>query len=121
MLAGRLLHQGLRSGGKIYALHEPEVDCISTAKARKRYESGTKVNLTTTIDKGFVGGMRALPGNSYDGQTLSEALERVEILTGQTPELAVVDRGYRSHGVSKTKVLISGTRRGMTPKLPDRP
>lgn len=117
VLVGRLLHQGPKSRGKIYALHEPEVDCISKGKARKRYEFGTKVSLATTIDEGFVVGMRALPGNPYDGHTLPEALEQVAILTGQTPDLAVVDRGYRGHGVLTTKVLISGTRRGLTPKL----
>jgi hypothetical protein len=41
----------------------------------------------------------------------------VEILTDQRPDLAVVDRGYRGHGEDKTRVLISGTRRGLTPKL----
>ncbi|WP_269436670.1 IS5 family transposase [Paracoccus liaowanqingii] len=117
VLVGRLLHQTPKSRGKIYALHEPEVDCISKGKARKRYEFGTKVSLATTIDEGFVVGMRALPGNPYDGHTLPEALEQVAILTGRTPELAVVDRGYRGHGVSETKVLISGTRRGLTQKL----
>ncbi len=117
VLVGRLLHQGPKSRGKIYALHEPEVDCISKGKARKRYEFGTKVSLATTIDEGFVVGMRALPGNPYDGHTLPEALEQVAILTGQTPALAVVDRGYRGHGVSTTQVLISGTRRGLTPTL----
>lgn len=117
VLVGRLLHQTPKSRGKIYALHEPEVDCISKGKARKRYEFGTKVSLATTIDEGFVVGMRALPGNPYDGHTLPEALEQVAILTGKTPDLAVVDRGYRGHGVSETKVLISGTRRGLTPKL----
>jgi IS5 family transposase len=61
--------------------------------------------------------MRALPGNPYDGHTLPEALEQVEILTGQTPALAVVDRGYRGHGVTHTQVLISGMRRGLTPTL----
>jgi IS5 family transposase len=61
--------------------------------------------------------MRAMAGNPYDGHTLPEALEQVEILTGQTPTLAVVDRGYRGHGVSQTQVLISGTRRGLTPAL----
>ena len=61
--------------------------------------------------------MGSLPGNPYDGHTLAEALEQVTILTGQTPDLAVVDRGYRGLGVSGTKVLISGTRRGLTPKL----
>jgi len=117
VLVGRLLHQGPKSRGKIYALHEPDVDCISKGKARKRYEFGSKVSLATTIDEGFVVGMRSLPGNPYDGHTLAEALEQVEILTGQMPALAVVDRGYRGHGVSRTKVLISGTRRGLTPKL----
>lgn len=117
VLVGRLLHQTPKSRGKIYALHEPEVDCISKGKARKRYEFGTKVSLATTIDEGFVVGMRALPGNPYDGHTLPEALEQVAILTGRTPELAVVDRGYRGHGVSETRVLISGTRRGLTQKL----
>ena len=34
-----------------------------------------------------------------------------------TPDLAVVDRGYRGHGVEDTRVLISGTRHGLTPKL----
>jgi transposase, IS5 family len=82
-----------------------------------RYEFGTKVSIATTIDQGFVVGMRALPGNPYDGHTLAEALEQVEILTDQRPELAVVDRGHRGHGVEATRVLISGTRRGLTPKL----
>ena len=117
VLVGRLLHQEPKSKGKIYALHEPAVDCISKGKARKRYEFGTKVSLATTIDEGFVVGMRSLPGNPYDGHTLPEALEQVEILTGQMPALAVVDRGYRGHGVAHTKVLISGTRRGLTPTL----
>ncbi|QDA37006.1 IS5 family transposase (plasmid) [Paracoccus liaowanqingii] len=117
VLVGRLLHQTPKSRGKIYALHEPEVDCISKGKARKRYEFGTKVSLATTIDEGFVVGMRALPGNPYDGHTLPEALEQVAILTGRTPDLAVVDRGYRGHGMLETKVLISGTRRGLSPRL----
>lgn len=93
------------------------MDCISKGKARVRYEFGTKVSITTTIDEGFVVGMRALPGNPCDGHTLAEALEQVRILTDQTPTLAVVDRGYRGHGVDTTRVLISGTRRGLTPLL----
>ncbi len=117
VLVSRLLHQPIKGGGKIYALHEPDVDCISKGKARVRYEFGTKVSIATTIDEGFVVGMRALPGNPYDGHTLVEALEQVEILTDQRPELAVVDRGYRGHGVETTRVLISGSKRGLTPAL----
>ena len=61
--------------------------------------------------------MRIFAGNPYDGHTLGHALEQVEILTNHRPDLAVVDRGYRGHGVDKTRVLISGSRRGLTPKL----
>ena len=33
---------------KLYALHEPEVDCLSKAKAHKRYEFGVKVGIVCT-------------------------------------------------------------------------
>ena len=117
VLVSRLLRQEPKSASKIYSLHEPEVDCISKGKARVRYEFGTKVSVATTLNGGFVVGMRALPGNPYDGHTLAEALEQVEILTDQRPRLAVVDRGYRGHGVEGTQVLISGSRRGLNPAL----
>ncbi|MBC7140283.1 MAG: IS5 family transposase [Defluviimonas sp.] len=116
-LVSQLLHQQPKGGDKIYALHEPDVDCISKGKARVRYEFGCKVSVTTTLDEGFVIGMRSFPGNPYDGHTLKEALEQVEILTDRRPDLAVVDRGYRGHGEERTRVLISGTRRGLSPKL----
>lgn len=116
-LVSQLLHQQPKGADKIYALHEPEVDCISKGKARVRYEFGCKVSVATTLDEGFVVGMRSFPGNPYDGHTLRPALEQVEVLTDQRPELAVVDRGYRGHGEARTRVLISGTRRGLTPKL----
>lgn len=117
VVVSRLLHQAPRGGGKIFALHEPDVDCISKGKAWIRDEFGTKVSIATTIDEGFVVGMRALPGNPYDGHTLAEAFEQVEILKDQRPELAVVDRGYRGHGVETTQGLIAGTKRGLTPAL----
>ncbi|TNC69872.1 IS5 family transposase, partial [Rubellimicrobium roseum] len=117
VLVSRLLHQTPKSSGKIYSLHEPEVDCISKGKARVRYEFGCKVSVATTLQGGFVVGMRSLPGNPYDGHTLVEALEQVAILTDCRPHLAVVDRGTRGHGIEGTQVLISGTRRGLTPAL----
>jgi IS5 family transposase len=113
-LVNRLLAQKPKDKGKLYSLHEPAVDCISKGKAHKRYEFGTKVSIATTNRGGFVDGMRAQPGNPYDGHTLSEALEQVEILTDQRPEMAFVDRGYRGHGVENVKVFISGARRGVT-------
>ncbi len=117
VLVSRLLHQTPKSRDKLYALHEPDVDCISKDKARVRYEFGTKVSVATTVDEGFIVGMRTMPGNPYDGHTLAEALEQVEILTDTRPDLAVVDRRYRGHGVERTQVLISGQRRGLTPTL----
>jgi transposase, IS5 family len=116
-LAERLLRQKPKDQRKLYALHEPEVDCISKGKARVRYEFGSKVSVATTHKEGFVVGMRAMPGNPYDGHTLREALEQVEILTGTRTTRAFVDRGYRGHGVETTEVFISGQRRGMTPAL----
>ena len=68
-------------------------DCISRGKARVRGEFGCKVSVTATLDKGFVVGMRSFPCNPYDGHTVRPALEQVEILTDQRPDLAVVDRG----------------------------
>jgi len=116
-LVTRLLRQMPKSAGKLYALHEPEVDCISKGKARIRYEFGTKVSIATTLAGGFVVGMRSMPGNPYDGHTLADTLQQVETLTGSCPSLAVVDRGYRGHGAHGTMVLVSGTRRGLTPRL----
>ena len=116
-LALRLLRQKPKDKRKLYALHEPEVDCISKGKARVRYEFGCKVSVTTTHREGFVVGMRAMAGNPCDGHTLREALEQVEILTETSPRRAFVDRGYRGHGVETTDVFISGQRRGMTSAL----
>jgi IS5 family transposase len=115
-LVSQLLHQQPKGADKIYALHEPEVDCISKGKARVRYEFGCKVSVATTLDEGFVVGMRSFAGNPFDGHTLKESLEQVAILTDQRPDLAVVDRGYRGHDEGETRVLISGTRRGLTAK-----
>ena len=86
-LVSRLLHQQPKGRDKIYALHEPEVGCISKGKARVRYAFGCKVSLTTTLDEGFVVGKRSLPGNPCDGHTLGPALKQVEILTDQRPDL----------------------------------
>jgi transposase, IS5 family len=117
VLTGRLLDQKPKDKHKIYSLHEPEVDCISKGKARVRYEFGTKVSIAATINEGFIVGTRSMPGNPYDGHTLADALDQVEVLTDIRPALAVVDRGYRGHSVTRTRVLISGMRKGITPML----
>ena len=59
-----------------------------------------------------------MPGNPYDGHTLQQALEQVEILTDTVPSLVLADRGYR--GVTPTnpatRLILSHTRR-LPPEL----
>ncbi len=98
-LVARLLRQKPRDKRKLYALHEPDVDCISKGKAHKRYEFGCKVSVATTHREGFVVGTRPIPGNPCDGHTLHEAVEQVEILADARPRRVFVDRGYRGHGI----------------------
>lgn len=71
-LVSQLLHQQPKGADKIYALHEPEFDCISKGKARVRYEFGCKVSITATLDEGFIVGMRSFPGNSRSSPILDE-------------------------------------------------
>jgi len=112
-LSNRILAQTRTSKGKVYSLHAPEVECIAKGKAHRPYEFGVKTSLATTHKEGFVVGIRACPGNPYDGHTLAEQLNQVERLTGKVPRLTFVDKGYKGHGVAETRsrVLISGTRR----------
>jgi IS5 family transposase len=112
-LAKRLLAQQKQDKNKLYSLHAPEVECISKGKAHKRYEFGVKASIATTNKSNFVVGGMALPGNPYDGHTLTKALEQVRRMTGSVIEEAFVDRGYRGHAETRTTVYIAGQRRGI--------
>lgn len=114
----RLLTQKPRDRNKLYSLHAPEVECISKGKSRQPYEFGVKVSVATTHREGLVIGMRSMPGNPYDGHTLYEALEQVEILTGQRPREAFVDLGYRGAQVhDDIRVYHRNLKRGITARL----
>jgi len=117
LLTEQLLKQTRKSKNKLYSLHAPEVECIAKGKVHKKYEFGVKVSVTTTNRDNFVVGMQALAGNPFDGHTLQNALDQTSRLTGQTAKRCYVDRGYRGHGVTKTKIFISGQRRGITPTI----
>ena len=95
----RILAQKPKDKNKLYALHAPEVECLAKGKARTPYEFGLKVSITTTHKEGLVVGMRSMPGNPYDGHTLAEALEQATILYDATPEVAIVDLGYKGVAV----------------------
>ncbi len=105
-LVERLLKAPVKD--KLYRLHAPEVRCFSKGKARKRYEFGDKVAIAVTHKKSFVIGMESLEGAPYDGHTLKGSLDQIERLTGEIPQEAFVDRGYKKHGVSSTSVFMSG-------------
>ena len=110
-MATRLLNQKRNSKNKLYSIHAPETECISKGKAHKRYEFGVKASFATTNDPGYVVGARSYPGNPYDGHTLEDQLQQVEIITGLKPTHCYVDRGYRGHGITDIDVKISGQRR----------
>jgi IS5 family transposase len=66
----------------------------------------------------FVLGIRALPGNPYDGHTLAAQIAQVERLTGERVERAYVDRGYRGHDADGARVFVARQRRdGLTPTI----
>ncbi|UUM20812.1 IS5 family transposase [Mycoavidus sp. SF9855] len=113
----RIISQRRKDKDKLYALHAPEVECIAKGKARKPYEFGVKVSITTTHQEGLVVGARSMPGNPYDGHTLAEALEQAAILSDVTPEVAIVDRGYKGIAIEGVKIYHSGMRRGITRTL----
>jgi len=116
---GRILTQRTKDKNKLYALHAPEVECISKGKARTPYEFGVKVSIATTLKEGLVVGMRSMTGNPYDGHTLAETLEQMGILTGtdKPPATAIVDKGYRGVEIEGVRILRSGQRRGVTRTL----
>ena len=113
-LTQRILTQQRQDKNKLYALHAPEVECISKGKTRTPYEFGVKVSLTTTLKEGFVLGACAMPGNPYDGHTLVPALAQSQRLSQIPIDTVVVDKGYKGAIVEGVRILRSGQRRGIT-------
>jgi len=81
-------------------------------------EASIAVTNARTAGGQFIVGMQSLPGNPYDGHTLSGQIEQVERLTGVAVQRAYVDRGYRGHKHSgKAKVYIAHTRGISSPTI----
>jgi IS5 family transposase len=81
--------------GTFYALHAPEMECISKGKARQPCEFGVKVSLAITETQGLIVGPGAFPGDPYNGHTLAE---QTNILLQDVPQerkTALVDRRFR--------------------------
>lgn len=118
----RVLTQKAGDADKLYALHAPEVECIAKGKARSRYEFGVKTSIAVTNARTpggqFIVGMQSLPGNPYDGHTLTGQIAQVERLTGIAVERAYVDRGYRGHKhTGKAQVYIAHSRGISSPTI----
>lgn len=102
-----VLRQKRTDKNKIYSLHEPEVNCIAKGKVAKPWEFGNKVSVITTRDSNIIVGAMSFEDNLYDGDTLSEALTQVQVLSGNRPKSCLVDRGYRGRSwEGATKVVI---------------
>lgn len=97
-----------KSKNKLYALHEPKVDCISKGKAHKRYEFGCKVGISCTQKEGFVLGVRSYPGNPYDGHTLDDQLTQAETISEVAIKTVAVDLGYRGKHETKANIIHRG-------------
>jgi len=116
--AQRIHTQRKLDKNKLYALHAPEVECISKGKARQRYEFGVKASLAVTHRQGLVVGARSFPGNPFDGHTLAAQLEQTTTLLqdiGVAPKVAVVDLGYR--GVDAAVAPVQLIHRGKLKRL----
>jgi IS5 family transposase len=116
--AERIHSQKRNDKNKLYALHAPEVECLSKGKARKQYEFGVKVSLAVTHKRGLMVGARSFPGNPYDGHTLAQQLEQTAVLLQDLdvkPQIAVVDLGYR--GVDAEVAPVQVIHRGKAKTL----
>jgi IS5 family transposase len=109
-----ILRQRSNDKNKLYALHAPEVGCISKGAARARYEFRAKVSIVTTPREGLVLGARSMLINPYDGHALYEALEQATILSDVAPDVVFVDRRYLGVQVERVQIWRSGQKRGVT-------
>jgi IS5 family transposase len=106
---------------KLYALHAPEVECISKGKARIRYEFGVKVSLAVTHKQGLIVGAKRFVGNPYDGHTLAAQISQSNDLikrTGREIKQAFVDLGYR--GVDADNPGVEVVHRGRIKSMSER-
>ena len=88
---------------------------LPRAKRTSPMSSGSRSAWSVPARQSFVVGMQSLPGNPYDGHTLTASLQQVQKLTAIAPKEAYVDRGYRGHGLAEpVKVWIAGAKRGVT-------
>ena len=82
-LGQKVFEQERGSKGKVYSLHESQVECLSKGKAHKPYEFGNKVSFSVTAMGNWIIGAKSFFGSPFDGKTLKEAIKQTEGLTGE--------------------------------------
>jgi len=103
----RVLNQKPKDKNKVYSLHEPQVYCMAKGKDHVQYEYGNKVSVASTAKSNIIVGVVSHPKNIYDGATLEEVLEHIEISRGKKVLKAVCDRGYRGKKmVNETEIIL---------------
>ena len=117
--ADRIRTQKKNDKNKLYALHAPEVECISKGKARNRYEFGVKVSLAITHKQGLIVGAKRFTGNPFDGHTLAAQIKQSNELvanSGKVVHEAYVDLGYRGVDADNpgVRVMHRGRIKSMT-------
>lgn len=91
----KVLAQQPKDKNKIYSLHEQQVYCIAKGKDHVQYEYGNKVSVVSTAKTNIIVGVVSHAKNIFDGHTLPEVLEHVEVSRGKAALQGVCDRGYR--------------------------
>lgn len=112
--------QRFEKKNKLYALHAPEVECISKGRARNPYEFGVKVSLAVSHEQGLMVGTRSFHRNPYDGHVLSAQLEQTTNLLQdleRSPKQVIVDLRYR--GVDANNPGVQIIHRGKHKSLSD--
>ena len=113
--AEKLQKQKPKDKGKLYAMHAPEVECISKGKARKPYEWGVKTALVVAHECSLVLGARTFPGNPFDGHILNGVLEQstnlMQDLKVKIKEV-VADLGFRGKSVDEANPGVTIIHRG---------
>ena len=107
------------AGGSSIPSTRPRSNASARAKPARPMSSGVKASVVTTNARApggqFVLHAKALPGNPYDGHTLSGVIDATEKLTGCAIERAYGDKGYRGHDTANPhRVFISGQKPGVS-------
>ena len=119
--ADRIRTQQPKDKNKLYALHAPEVECISKGKARNRYEFGVKVSLAVTHKQSLMVGAQRFVGNPYDGHTLAAQISQCNELiqvAGREVKQAFGDLGDR--GVDADNPGVEVIHRGRIKSMSER-